>query len=733
MKNSVIVYLLIIASILFFSTATHAIETKPLIAFFTFVPKNIEATPLMDSIPSLLTKSVNKTGYFEIVERKRIEKEIELAGYKLSTIKLNELLKIGEKVGFDFGVGGDVLKQGGIITINIKVIDIRGQRVCFEHTLTTAEGALNDKIHEFTNIIEERTRECLANLTTETKKVEAPAPPPHDLKVKSSMKRVTISWSHAAKEDISGFKVYRGLEDGPYMLLGTTADMSFVDENPISDGKVFYKVAAIDKKGVEGRFSNPIDTRILIAPSPPIFLNIKADIKTAHLKWKVRPSSYVGGFKIYRKDAAEKDFKEIASVQQDIVEYSDKGLKDDAVYQYALTSIDPKGVEGDMSTILEVKTLKSPDGLKAIGGKIRQILLNWGDIPSDVVEGYVIYRTIDKIGDYKSIARIKAANTYMDRDSLSDMITYWYRISAYNKDGAITDFSESVSATTRGAPPIPQGFSAKSREPRMVSMKWDSIKSQDDEIKGYYIFRAAEEKGDYKNIAKITDPDINSFVDNEQPLKDNTVYYYKITSFNSVGVHSVLSGPAAAVTKALPDTPKGLKATSGEVKKATLVWELNLEKDIKEYILFRAVSEGENFSKITSVRGKTNYIDTNLKDGTKYIYTIQAVDEDNLYNVQSLPVTAVTKPVPVKPKGLKVSDANVKKILQWDANPEKDIKEYNVYKKGFLGISQKMAAVTDTSWSIPDDVKGKIEIFVTAVDETGLESEGSESVIVEKK
>lgn len=141
------------------------------------------------------------------------------------------------------------------------------------------------------------------------------------------------------------------------------------------------------------------------------------------------------------------------------------------------------------------------------------------------------------------------------------------------------------------------------------------------------------------------------------------------------------------------------------------------------------------FDKITSIRGKTGYTDTGLKDGMKYAYTVQAVDDDGLFSEQSASVTAETKPLPVKTSGLKALDSGGKKILQWQANPEKDVRQYNVYKKGFLGISQKLATVHDVSWPLTDDLKGKLEMFVTALDNTGLESEASDivEIVIEKK
>jgi fibronectin type 3 domain-containing protein len=466
-------------------------------------------------------------------------------------------------------------------------------------------------------------------------------------------------------------------------------------------------------------------------PPPPIFINLEADIKAAHLKWSLRPGYKVADFKVYRREESEKEFKEIATIPGKDTIVTDRGLKDNTTYYYALTAMDAKRDESDLSKILEIKTLKAPDGLKAEGGRIRQVHLSWIVYPSDIGEGYIIYRAADKTKEFRQIAKIKErkTNIYSDKEALADATTYWYRISVFNKSGQETDPSEAVSATTRGIPPTPQGFTAKKGEPRRVSLQWEVVKSPEDEIKGYYIFRGTEEKGEYKNIAKIKSPDTHSFVDSEPPLKDNTRYYYRISSYNSVEMTSDLSEPISAITKSVPAMPKGIEAKSGEVKQITLGWQANAEKDIKEYLVFRAGSGDKDFNKIASVKGGTSYGDKNLKDGIRYNYFIKAVDGDNLISDPSPTVTAETKRLPIKPTGLTVTEKEGRKLLQWNRNPEKDVKQYNVYKKGFLG-SQKIAVVQEDTWMIAEEMKGKVELFIKALDETGLESEGSDPVVI---
>lgn len=736
MQKRVILSLLI-GGLLLAATPTQraSSDIKPRIAFLPFVPESIEATSLMDTIPTLLTMAVSKTGYFEIVEKKKVERGLELEGYRVSSVKMDELFKVCSKLGFDFSVIGSVQKQGGVITAIIKVVDIRAQKICLEDTIVTPEGGLNDRINNLSTIISQRARECFSTGVGKIETVERTIEPPPDLRVAGGGRKIKITWSYRDPQNIIGFKVFRAKnEDGAYMVIGTVSGTTFTDETPPLNEPLFYRVKTISKNGIESAFSKTVEASAVAGPPAPIFLNIELDIKTAYLKWRAHPGSRAASFRVYRKDISEKEFKEITSLPSESTAYTDKGLKDDATYQYALTSIESRENESDYSRILEAKTPKAPEGLKAESGKIRRVPLSWNRHPSNSVEGYRIYRAVEKNADYKPIGRTKerTVTNYTDPEGLLDLAIYWYKVAAYNKEGLETDLSEGVSATTRGKPPVPRGLTAKDRELRKVSLRWEPVKSEADEIRGYYIFRSLEEKGSYGNIGKTTGADKGSFTDNDPPLNDHTTYYYKIASYNSVGVNSDLSEHVSSTTKKPPEIPKGLKATSREVKQVTLIWEANLEKDIKHYTIFRADSDSKDYKETTSVKGKISYINTGLKDGMKYAYTIQAVDEDGLASAKSGPVTASTKPLPTKPTGLRASEKDGQTVSQWNVNPERDIKQYIVYKKGFLGISQKMATVQNNSWTITER-KEKLELFVTAVDESELESEASDIILIEKK
>ncbi|MDO9289804.1 MAG: hypothetical protein Q7T83_13555, partial [Thermodesulfovibrionales bacterium] len=349
------------------------------------------------------------------------------------------------------------------------------------------------------------------------------------------------------------------------------------------------------------------------------------------------------GYKVFRKIQTEKEFKEVAVVPADNTTYTDHGLKDNATYTYTLTAFNALNTESDFSAMLEVTTPQGVSGLKIESGKIRRAPLKWDVNVNDVVEGYRVYRAQGENDEYKKIAQTPDRHSISYSDTgLEDNKTYWYRVTACNKNNIETDMSEPVSATTRPKPPVPAGLVAKSGEARKVSLKWETIKSPEDEIRGYKIYRAIEEKAEYNKIAEI-DAGKDQFSDNNAPLKDNSIYYYRISSYNSAGAESQQAESVSATTKALPQIPGGLKAVSGDVKKVFLIWDKNTEPDIKEYVIYRKTKDEKDFDRIKSTK-ETSYADSRLRDGVEYEFAIQAVDSDNLFSPVSSSVAAKTKP-----------------------------------------------------------------------------------------
>jgi fibronectin type 3 domain-containing protein len=175
----------------------------------------------------------------------------------------------------------------------------------------------------------------------------------------------------------------------------------------------------------------------------------------------------------------------------------------------------------------------------------------------------------------------------------------------------------------------------------------------------------------------------------------------------------------------------GLQANQLEVKQVSLKWKAAEEEDIVKYEVYRGRDGQSVNSRVLEVPASaTQAVDKGLEDGTGYYYRVRAVDKDGLEGNFSNLASSVTKPVPVKPQGLKGVLEGNRVRLTWQPNPEKDIAGYRVSQKSFFLFWEKVGEAPGTEFLYQGELKkGKTLYFrITALDQTQLEGESSEEV-----
>jgi fibronectin type 3 domain-containing protein len=102
---------------------------------------------------------------------------------------------------------------------------------------------------------------------------------------------------------------------------------------------------------------------------------------------------------------------------------------------------------------------------------------------------------------------------------------------------------------------------------------------------------------------------------------------------------AVVQGPASPITCVTPrDTfapaaPKQLAAI-GSAGIINLIWEPNSEPDLAGYIVLRGDAPGDKLQALTPAPiSATNYRDTDVKPGVRYVYAVVAVDKAEPPNV----------------------------------------------------------------------------------------------------
>jgi fibronectin type 3 domain-containing protein/TolB-like protein len=436
---------------------------RPRLGCVPFLATSLQAMAFTENISAALLDSIDRSSFFEVVERRKIEQILELEGLRLDNLSQENIACIGAKAGLDYVVHGRVgiTDSGAVIDVNL--LNVRSNREVMRESYRVSENDFYRKVREVADIIVERVRSGGAPAA----KASPPAPlpvvqPPRNMVASGSSNSIRLSWSHDDLKQVAGFNIYRSsAQNGPFSLHATTTAPLYADEELKLNEVFYYRVATVSQTGSSSEQSATVRGETTIAPAPPIFMNVEADIRGARLTWRQRPGigsdphTTPQGYRIYRTLSEGEGQTRIADLPADAVSCSDSGLSEGVKYVYTITSYNRDGAEGDYSARLAVTPLTAPASPRAKSLATRQVELSWDRYVSDVAEGYVIYRAREKDGAYTPIARVKGVNvtSYTDQESMG--VPHWYRMSAYNSGGAETGPSEPVSAVTREVLPSP--------------------------------------------------------------------------------------------------------------------------------------------------------------------------------------------------------------------------------------------------------------------------------------
>ena len=725
---------------------------KAKIAVFNFNILNLDARGYEATVTNMLIDYLEKAPSLNILNRKELEAFLSLNDLQQND-DLSNVVNIGNRLGLDMIIVGSVKKSGPVIEIICKIAKIGEKSFIYDKKLRSfGDSGLKEEIRRF-------SRDICRLIDLDIGKVKLPSPEKDILEAPVSIvsmpggSKISLRWEDSAGSKSAGYNIFRSQSGkGPFIKIAQVSQQEYVDKGLEKNTAYYYRIKAFNTKGRESAFSKTVYAETAITPNAPIILSTEAHIKSIKITWSPNPiksadPSKLMGYKFYRAKTEKGPYREVANILgKDLglgidttldklfkVHYLDNHLTDGEEYYYKVSAYNEKNLESDLSSPMVGKCIPVVQWVIAEGHMIRQMKLSWNAATSEHVQGYFIYRSTSSDEGFVKIKKISSReiNSFLDKKGLKDETTYYYRVSLFEdseKEGSLSDVASSI---TKGPPPIPKGLRAKSGIAKNVKLTWDV--SPEEEVKGYRLYRSIAREGEYVPIEKIRNRKKDEYLDKgtyNKPLMDNTTYYYKLTAYNKVDVESKPSEIVSATTKPRPVKPSGFGGESLHVKEIPLFWQPNPENDIIKYHLFRSSGEDEEFSEVARVKGKTSYVDRGLKDGREYRYKIKAEDKDYLLSDFSETVSLRTKPKPRAPEGL---DAVLKEgeiILTWSANTEADIVSYNVFEKGFLGLT-KIGTVKEPRFIKVGPKPGKSKDYVvTAVDRDGLESDRSKPITI---
>lgn len=544
-----------------------------------------------------------------------------------------------------------------------------------------------------------------ADTTPPTVTVRAPAP------------GVTVSGNLTVTADVSddtGVSSVTLLVDGtgtgqaaasPY----DPASISW-DSSSVPDGQHTLRVLARDAAGnsssggeVDVEVANTRDTS---PPSTPPGLTAVANGQNViRLDWSAATDDVgITGYQVSRDGGSP--------VAVTGTSYSDTGLDPATTYRYSVVALDAAGNRSNPAIInatTATAPVPVPTGLTATAATSTSVNLAWNPGDGSVV-GYRVYR------DGVQVATPTGA-AYTDT-GLTAATSYQYQVAAVGSGGRVSDLSPAVSvATPRPAVTAPTGLVASAITSTAATLSW-SANPADQGVTGYRV---------YRDGALVASPTGTTYSDNA--LRPATSYSYTVTALGAGGT-SPASGVLRITTSAdklppsVPGSPRASATTSYQV---TLTWSASVDAGGSSVASYRVYRSSTLIATVTA--GATSYGDTLVSAGTKYSYSIAAVDTVGNASARSASVSATTlaakeRTAPSKPTGLRVTATTSSTItFGWTASKDNvKVAGYHVYRNGVYVGDSSTLSFQDTGLKARTSYSYSVVAFDTSANKSGNSS-----------
>ena len=423
---------------------------------------------------------------------------------------------------------------------------------------------------------------------------------------------------------VQGYKVFRCIFGEDMSLLATVTDGTNLTDPNVETGTFYYYTVLAFTSFGNGPPCKEVRVKALNVPSPPGGFTVAPADGQVKLTWNLPVSdggSMLLGFKVYRGNSPE-TMTLLATLSPMALEYTDTGLTNGANYIYYVTAYSEVG-ESQMSLVLDAIPFTLPGQPLALVARAgdRWVELAWEPPGSDggrPVTHYNLYSSDDP-GDLQLLVSIGAVTTF-NNTGLTNGVTYYYQVQAVTEAGE-SQRSEVASARPMGLPGAPADL-AGAIAAGGVRLTWRAPASLGGaDSLTYTVLRGGTADG----LAVIaTGVDALEYFD--ASIVVGSTYFYSVRAVSSVG-----EGPPAITVSvtavSLPGGVMDLQAIAFDGK-VHLIW-MPPGQDggspVTGYVVLRGLME-TGMAEVARVGAVTNYTDTTVANGKRYLYAVSAIN-----------------------------------------------------------------------------------------------------------
>lgn len=290
------------------------------------------------------------------------------------------------------------------------------------------------------------------------RKDNTPPGPPLNLQAQvDTVGRIILTWDQGPDNDVIGYYIFTADREAdnfiklnqkkyPYRIYQDSVNMTLLTP------KRYYKVAAIDKGGNIGAYSEvlEVDRPDKIPPAPCLFYDYRVDSAGVFLGLIPSSSRDVVAYRIYRKAESESDFTVIQTFDRNPPQiFLDDNVTPDTKYIYKWIAVDHGQLESSSEnstlhiTSFDTRITYKPQlRLQVADDGVRVQIANTipgSDYRIQIIRSY-------QGGRYRTVKTIEEGKEYLDPMRIDPDVLpiVSYRAKVLYKDGKRSKFSEEV-------------------------------------------------------------------------------------------------------------------------------------------------------------------------------------------------------------------------------------------------------------------------------------------------
>ena len=375
------------------------------------------------------------------------------------------------------------------------------------------------------------------------------------------------------------------------------------------------------------------------------------------------------------------------------------------------------GVDETATLTIDSTSPAAPTNLAATAGNA-QVALTW--TASTGATSYNVYVGTASGGESATPVATGVTTASHTVTGLTNGTKYYFTVKAVNSAGTSAASNEASATPEPTTPPAPTNLTATAGSAQ-TSLTWTASTG----ATSYNVYDGTTSGGE--NATPVA-TGVTAATYTVIGLTNGIKYYFTVKAVNGGGTSTASNEASATPEPVAPPAPTNLTATASNAQ-ASLTW--TASAGATSYNVYDGTtSGGESATPVATDVTSASYVVTGLANGTKYYFTVKAVNGGGTSAASNEASATLAGSAPSAPTDLTATAGNAQAALAWAAS--NGATSYNVYQgtsSGGEGSTPIATGIKTVSYSATGLANGtKYYFTVAGVDASGVGAVSNEAL-----